>query len=128
MLLLGKKLRYILKVFCWNQLESKQKTVPHKLNVWRLLNFQSNQILPQHYINYKGKQNIVQLLVVVLSRMNTLNLLLLKNTLNDDLAKYQISDHLLNEEIFLDDLDKTFQVDINWEQAQIVLVLIDNIL
>ena len=55
----------------------------------------------------------------VLSRVKTLNGLLLTNTLNDDLAKLRISDNLLKEDNRLDGLNKTFEEDIKWEQTQI---------
>ena len=56
---------------------------------------------------------------VVLSRVKTLKGLLLVNKLNDDLTKYQISDELKREEERLDELDKGFRIDINWEQQKI---------
>ena len=56
---------------------------------------------------------------VALSRVNTLNGLLLTNTLNDYLAKLRISDNLLNEEKRLDYLDKKFEVYINWDKTKI---------
>ena len=46
---------------------------------------------------------------MVLSKVKTLNGLLLVNKLNDDLTKYQISDDLKREEEMLDDLDKVPQ-------------------
>ena len=52
---------------------------------------------------------------MVLSKVKTLNGLLLVNKLNDDLTKYQISDDLKREEERLDDLDEEFHIDINWE-------------
>ena len=56
---------------------------------------------------------------VVLSRVKTLNGLLLTNKLNDDLDKFRISDNLLKEDKRLDGLDKTFREDIKWEQINI---------
>ena len=72
----------------------------------------------KHYIiigtwNYRCRNWIY----VVLLRVNTLNGLLLTNRLNGDQAKYRIRDDILNKEKRLDDLDKKFQVDINWEQT-----------
>ena len=55
---------------------------------------------------------------VVLSRVRTLDGLLLVNKLDDDLKKYQISDVLKVEEERLSNLDKEFRIDINWEQKK----------
>ena len=55
---------------------------------------------------------------VVLSRVRTLDGLLLVNKLDDDLKKYQVSDVLKVEEERLSNLDKEFRIDINWEQQK----------
>ena len=54
-----------------------------------------------------------------LSKVKTLNGLLLTNKLNDDLAKLRISFDLLKEYKGLDGLDKTFQGDIKWDLTNI---------
>ena len=46
---------------------------------------------------------------IVLSRVNALDGLLLPNKLNDDLAKFRISDDLLNDDKRLDILDTSFK-------------------
>ena len=56
---------------------------------------------------------------VALSRVNTLDGLLLVNTLNEDLADFRICDDLLSEDKRLDALDKEFCGDISWEQTKI---------
>ena len=61
---------------------------------------------------------------VVLSRVRTLDGLLLVNKLDDDLKKYQISDVLKVEEERLSNLDKEFCIDINWEQKKSWFVFI----
>ena len=55
---------------------------------------------------------------VVLSRVNSLDGLLLTNKLNDDLEKLRISDDLLSEDKRLDVLNKEFQVDIRCEETK----------
>ena len=55
---------------------------------------------------------------VFLSRVRTLDGLLLVNKLDDDLKKYQISKVLKVEEERLSDLDNEFCSDINWEQEK----------
>ena len=55
---------------------------------------------------------------VILSRVKTLNGLLLVNKLNDDLTKYRISDGLKREDERIDDLDEQLRVNINWEQKK----------
>ena len=66
------------------------------------------------------------MIYVVLSRVRTLDGLLLVNTLDDDLKKYQINDILKREEERLSNLDEEFCIDINWEQKKIGLVSIIN--
>ena len=52
---------------------------------------------------------------VVLSRVRTLDRLLLVNKLDDDLIKYLISDVLKRGEEILSNLSEEFRIDINWE-------------
>ena len=48
-----------------------------------------------------------------------MNGLLLANKLNNNLAKFRVSDNLLKDDERLDGLDKTFQEDyIDWEQTK----------
>ena len=62
---------------------------------------------------------------VVLSRVRTLDGLLLVNKLDDDLTKYRISDILKREEERLSNLDEEFRIDINWEQKNGLVSLIN---
>ena len=62
---------------------------------------------------------------IVLSRVRTLNGLLLVNKLDDDLEKYQINDILKREEERLSNLDDFFCIDINWEKKKSRFVFIN---
>ena len=55
---------------------------------------------------------------VILSRVRTLDRLLLVNKLDDDLKKYQVSGVLKEEEERLSSLDEIFRIDINWGQEK----------
>ena len=72
----------------------------------------------KHLILTSLTYSLPNLVYVVLSRVNTLYVFGLVKELNDDLTKYQISDHLIREDERLDDLDGQFRIDINWEQKK----------
>ena len=61
----------------------------------------------------------------MLSRVRTLNGLLLVNKLDDDLEKYQINDILKREEERLSNLDDFLCIDINWEKKKSRFVFIN---
>ena len=107
-----------------------QKMVSQKIKGLKTTQFpvNSNITITGHTLQGQTKQHIIigtgnyrcrNQVYVVLSRVNTLNRLLLTNKLNYDLAKFQISDDVLKEDNILDILDKTFQEDIKWEQTNI---------
>ena len=102
------------------------KSIPQKIRGLRMTQFPVNWNIATtgHKLQGQTKKHLIVTLwnyglknwiYMVLSKVKTLNRLLLVNKLNDDLTKYQISDDLKRDEERLDDLDEEFHIDINWE-------------
>ena len=114
------------------------KVDQQKINGLKLTQFpvNSNIATTGHELQYQTKHHLIitswnyvlkNWVYVVLSRVNTLNGLVLTNKLDEDSAKLRISDDLVSDDKRLDALDKEFCGDISWDQTKFVLVLINNV-
>ena len=72
----------------------------------------------KHLIVTSWNYSFQDLIYVIVSRVKTLNRLLLVNGLKSDLTKYHLIDNLKNKTERFDNLDVQFRIDINWGQKK----------
>ena len=105
------------------------RVIPQKIKGLKMTQFPviSNIAITWHKLQGQTKKHLIvtswnlrckNWIYVVLSRVRTLDGLLLVNKLDDGLKKYQVSAVLKVEEERLSNLDKKFCIDINWEQKK----------
>ena len=96
-----------------------KKIAPKQIKTLKMTQFPGsfNNVITRHTLQYQTNHHMIigawnyrcqDWFYVVLSRVKSLNVLLLINKLNDDLTKFRISDDLVNGGKSSDGLDKTF--------------------